>query len=119
MIDQAWLLWLLLLIVAVSVISFYLGKRSNQSALNAALAVGNLTNAVAAQSNAVMSSLDKYAAEAASLRASAERSTESTNARLERLEGAIFKLFEGFERAGLARSARAAPGRQVGEASPE
>lgn len=110
---------LLALIAAVGAACFYAGWRSAASYLQAARAVSEVTNAVASQSNSFTSALDKADAEYALLRKEVERNTEVLGANQKNVEEALLTLFQGFERSGLVRSARPAPGRQVGEASTE
>jgi hypothetical protein len=117
---------LLLLVVSVGAGCFWAGWCSAASYLHAARAVSDVTNAVAAQSNDFTSTLDKATAEAASLRVAVDnlggvslRNSQAVEAKLGDVEGAMVTLFQGFERAGLVRSSRPAPGRQVGEAGPE
>ncbi len=117
--DTVGLVSILFLMAVVGGACYYAGWRSAQSHLNAALAVSSQTNVIIAQSNSYSSSLDKQALEAQSLRASVDQCREDLSARQQRVESAVGALFEGFERAGLARSARPAPGRQVGETRQE
>jgi len=119
-------LWLLLLIAAVSSASFYAGWRSASSYLNAAQAVNSVTNAVVKQANEhaesnakVISALDNLVGSLAVLKDANGRQADAIASKLGDFEAALLTLFQGFERAGIVRSARPTPGKQVGEISPE
>lgn len=112
-------LWVLILLAAVGAGCFYAGWRSAHSYLEAARAVAEIASAAATQSSAFSSSLDKTQAEAASLRVAIERNAQATETKLDNVEAALVTLFQGFERAGMVRSATPRPGPQVGEPSRE
>ncbi|HKW51029.1 MAG TPA: hypothetical protein VJQ53_04780 [Candidatus Eisenbacteria bacterium] len=119
-------LWLLALIVLVGIVCFYAGRlatrREAQAYLEAAKSISEITNAVATQSNSYTAALDKAVAESASLRQEISSLREAGNhnagvvaERLGAVDSALITLFQGFERAGLARAPGSRPGKQVGE----
>lgn len=115
----ALLLMLLTLLAVVGGACFYAGRRSATSHLTAATDVANITNAAIDRTNAFGSSLDKYAAEAASLRASIDSHTKSTLDRQGGVEDAVRLLIASFEASGLVRTTGGKRGLQVGEKGPE
>ena len=111
--------WLLVLIAAVGAGSFYAGWVSAKAYLNASLSVSQIASAAVERSNSYSSAMDKVKAETALLRAAVDQNTKVVETKLEAVEAAVVTLFQGFERAGIVRGARATPGRQVGETGPE
>jgi hypothetical protein len=117
-IGSLWL-WLLLLIAAVAVVAFYAGRVSTKSYIEAAKDVNAVTNAIATQSNTYSSSLDKAAAESASLRAAVVRLTEVTIGKQGDVEAVLLSLCQALHPGGVPGRARGTPGRQVGETGQE
>jgi len=117
MTEALWVLPLGLTVVAAA--GFFAGWRSARAYLQAAEAVSAITNAVADQANAVAAAMDKVKSETALLRAAVDRNTAAVDSKLKAVEDVVITLFQGFERAGIVRGTRAAPGRQVGETGPE
>ena len=108
------LLGLLALMAAVGAAAFYAGWRSAAAYLPAARAVSDVANAAVAQSNSYASTLDGVRAEMVALVRATETATKASAAHDQAVEETLQQLFQGLERAGLARSPRAVP-RQHGE----
>lgn len=112
-------LYLLLLASVIAAAAFYAGWKSAQAHLNAALTVSDITNAVAKDGNSVSAALDRFTADAASLRKAILEHQSSISERQRAVEEVLEMLFQGFERAGYVGRSRKAAGSQVGETPSE
>lgn len=116
-------LWLLLLIAAVGAACFRAGWLASHAHLSAANTVSAITLSAAENASKVTATLDKYAAEAASLRQSVEGMAGAVGGKIGDVEGLIQALIVGLEQARLIRRPPADGGRastlQVGEKGPE
>jgi hypothetical protein len=113
------ILWSLLLISAVGAACYYGGWRACRAYLSAAEAVAIAARSSADQAIQFSATLDKVRAETASLRMSVDQNTEALDRKLTGLETSLTILYQGFERAGVVRSARPPIGKQVGEEGPQ
>jgi hypothetical protein len=114
--------WLLVLMAVVGAACFYAGWRASDAhrtaantILAAATTVSAITDTAAANATGVKGSLDKMAAENASLRLAVNDNTRVAAEKFEALEVFLQRLFEGLERAGVVRRGATGPGLQVGE----
>lgn len=114
-------LWLLALASAIGAGCFYAGWRAAAAYLNAAKAVSEISGVAVQQANSFARSLDSSRETLSSLERAVAKNTEVMDARQRALEDALLTLFQGLERAGLARSGTTRTlARQVGEPpSPE
>ena len=107
-------LLILALIAAVGAAGFYAGWRSAASHLNAARAVSDIANAAIAQANEYSTTMDNQQTAMQSLTNAVNLNTKTNEERGRAVEDALQGLFQGLERAGLARAPRATA-RQVGD----
>lgn len=121
--DIVTMLGHLSIIAIVGAACFYAGWKAASAYLPAARAVSDVSNAAVAQANNFATTMEKQSlaldavrGEMALLRDATEGSTKATTEHRVATEGALLTLFEGLERAGLARSSRTAP-RQHGDAA--
>lgn len=110
------LLGLLALMGIVGALGFHFGYRAAQSYLPAARAVSEVANAATAQANNFGAMMDGVRSEVASLANAVQASTKANAQHQGAVEASLIQLFEGLERAGLARSPQARA-RQHGEVS--
>lgn len=117
---------LALLALALAAAAYYSGWRSARAYLQAAQAVSDVTNAVAKESNEhafagerVVDQLAKFETALLSSTAQLKALEENASVNTAKVQEAFIDLFQGFERAGIVRSSRPTPGRQVGERPPD
>ena len=113
---------ILVLIAAVATIAYYAGwkaaRSGAQSTLAAALTVSEIAKAAGDDAARFRAALDTTGATVASCTSALEANTRTIDERYRAVAEALETLFNGFERAGFVRSARAST-RQVGEPETE
>lgn len=115
-------LWLLLLIAAIGAACFYAGWRASaservagDSILDAAKTVSAIAEASAANAQLVKGSLDKMAAENASLRSAVNDNTKVVAEKFDGIDMLLRGMIDGMAQAGVVRRGKLGPGLQVGE----
>jgi hypothetical protein len=108
------ILWLLALIAAVGGACFYAGRLTSVTTLEAARKTFDVATMASDRFATYGSTLDAVRAEMAKLNGAIEASIKVSAEHHRAVEDSLLTLFQGLERAGLARSPRSTP-RQVGE----